>query len=71
VHVVELRAHHRREHAAPPVGRQHADHGDARGGYAPARHRQLEGERARAADRGSVLPRRVHALRLEHVREPL
>ena len=71
VHVVELRAHHRAQNATPPVRGERPDDGHARGRHDRAGHRQLEGERAGAADDRAVLQRRVHALDREVLRETL
>jgi hypothetical protein len=40
--VLELAAHHAREHALPPVAREDADHGHARGGDLGTRHCERE-----------------------------
>ena len=64
--VLELGAHHRREDAAATMRGQDADDGDAAAANRAARDRQLERERARAADDPVAVERRVHPLQRQH-----
>src|SRR5439155_23061666 len=70
--VVELCLHHRGEHAAPAMGRQHADDGDTGGRDLPAaRHRHAIGEGACAADDLVAVERRMHSVDIDPLREAL
>ena len=64
-------AHHRREHAAPPVGRQNTDHGHAGARHDGSRDCQLKRKRTGAADDPVTVEGRMHPLDRQHSCEPL
>ena len=71
VRVVEVRAHHRAQHASPAVRRRDADDRRAGAGQHAARHRQRNGNAPAPPTISSALPGGEHPLERQHAREPL
>src|SRR5262249_17907192 len=71
VDVVDVRAHQRAQDTAAPVRRRDADDGRACARKRAAGDREIERERARAADGAAVLPRGQHPVEWEELREAL
>jgi hypothetical protein len=71
MHVVELSAHHRAQHATAAMRREGAHDRHPGGRNDRPWNGQLERKGARAADDHAVLARRVHALDRQVLREAL
>jgi hypothetical protein len=69
--VVEMRAHHRPQHAAAPMRRRNTDDRCSGALQSAARHRHSKRERSGAAHDLAVLPRGMHPFEREHAREAL